>query len=60
MAKQHENQLKLDAVQYYEDHKDLGVHGCAGNLGIGYSTLIKWSKVDWEHNQIKIDRAYFD
>ena len=21
-------QFKLDAVQYYEDHKDLGVRGC--------------------------------
>ena len=37
-------QFKLDAVQYYEDHKDLGVRGCAENLGIGYSTLTKWLK----------------
>lgn len=44
MAKQHEKQFKLDAVQYYEDHKDLGIQGCAGNLGIGYSTLTKWRK----------------
>ena len=39
MAKQHDKQFKLDAVQYYQDHKDLGVRGCAENLGIGYSTL---------------------
>ena len=44
MAKQHDKQFKLDAVQYYEDHKDLGIQGCAGNLGIGYSTLNKWMK----------------
>ena len=41
MAKQHDKQFKLDAVQYYQDHKDLGVRGCAENLGIGYSTLTK-------------------
>ena len=33
MAKQHDKQFKLDAVQYYKDHKDLGVRGCAENLG---------------------------
>ena len=44
MAKQHDKQFKLDAVQYYLDHKDLGVRGCAQNLGVGYSTLTKWLK----------------
>ena len=44
MAKRHDKQFKLDAVQYYQDHKDLGVRGCAENLGIGYSTLTKWLK----------------
>ena len=34
MAKQHDKQFKLDAVQYYQDHKDLGLRGCAENLGI--------------------------
>ena len=29
MAKQHDKQFKLDAIQYYQDHKDLGVRGCA-------------------------------
>ena len=42
MAKQHDKQFKLDAVQYYFDHKELGVRGCAQNLGVGYSTLTKW------------------
>ena len=45
MAKQHDKQFKLDAIQYYEDHKDFGVHGCAKNLGIGYSIL---SRGVWE------------
>ena len=36
MAKQHDKQFKLDAVQYYFDHKELGVRGCAQNLGVGY------------------------
>ena len=44
MAKQHDKQFKLNAVQYYQDHKNLGVRGCAENLGIGYSTLTKWLK----------------
>ena len=44
MAMQHDKQFKLDAIQYYQDHKDLGVRGCAENLGIGYSTLTKWLK----------------
>ena len=30
MAKQHDKQFKLDAVQYYFDHKELGVCG-SGN-----------------------------
>ena len=29
MAKQYSKQFKFDAVQYYEDHKDLGVRECA-------------------------------
>ncbi|WKY43202.1 helix-turn-helix domain-containing protein [Eubacteriaceae bacterium ES2] len=44
MAKQHDKQFKLDAVQYYEEHKELGLRGCAENLGIGCSTLGKWSR----------------
>jgi len=44
MAKQNSKQFKLDAVKYYESHKELGVRGCAQNLGVGYSTLTKWMK----------------
>ncbi len=53
MAKQHDKQFKLDAIQYYEDHKELGVRGCAENLGIGYSTLTKWLK-DLESSDILV------
>ena len=44
MAKQHDKQFKLDAVRYYEEHKEHGLRGCAENLGVGYSTLGKLSK----------------
>ena len=46
--------LLIDAVQYYEDHKDLGVCGCAENLGIGYSTLTKWLKDFRESGDIPV------
>ena len=49
MANQHNKQFKLDAVQYYLGHKDLGMRGCAENLGIGYSTLSKWMR-DYREN----------
>ena len=46
MAKQHDKQFKLDAIQYYQDHKDLGVRGCAENLDIGpNSTLMFYKKI---------------
>ena len=54
VAKQHDKQFKLDTVQYYQDHKDLGVHGCAENLGIGYSTLTKWLKNFRESGDIPV------
>lgn len=44
MVKQHDQKFKEDAVDYYNTHKDLGVKGCATNLGVGYSTLQKWLK----------------
>ena len=42
MAQPHDKVFKENAVQYYEEHKGLGVRGCAKNLGVGYSTLSKW------------------
>lgn len=44
MAKQHDKQFKLDAVKYYQDHIDLGLQGCASNLGISQQTLSRWKK----------------
>ena len=37
-------QFKVDAVQYYHDHRDLGLIGCARNLGISQQTLSRWQK----------------
>ncbi|AJA48063.1 transposase [Clostridium pasteurianum DSM 525 = ATCC 6013] len=54
MAKQHDKQFKEDAVQYYLGHKDLGVKGCAKNLGIGISTLRKWVKESQSENGIQV------
>ena len=54
MAMQHDKQFKLDAIRYYQDHKDLGVRGCAENLGIGYSTLTKWLKDFRESGDIPV------
>ena len=44
MAKHFDKQFKLDAVQYYHDHRDLGLQGCASNLGISQQTLSRWQK----------------
>ena len=44
MAKHYDKQFKLDAVQYYHDHRELGLQGCASNLGISQQTLSRWQK----------------
>ena len=44
MAKHYDKQFKLDAVQYYHDHKNVGLQGCATNLGISQQTLSRWQK----------------
>ena len=44
MAKHYDKQFKLDAVRYYHDHRDLGLQGCASNLGISQQTLSRWQK----------------
>ena len=48
------NNLNLMQIRYYQDHKDLGVRGCAENLGIGYSTLTKWLKDFRESGDIPV------
>ncbi|MCU6789904.1 helix-turn-helix domain-containing protein [Agathobaculum ammoniilyticum] len=44
----------MDSVQYYLDHKELSVRGCAQNLGVGDSTLTKWLKNFRESGNIPI------
>ena len=44
MAKHFDKQFKLDAIRYYHDHKDLGLIGCASNLGISQQSLSRWQK----------------
>ena len=44
MAKHFNKQFKLDAIQYYQDNKDLGLVGCATNLGISQQTLSRQQK----------------
>ena len=34
MANHFDKQFKLDAVQYYKEHAELGLKGCAKNLGV--------------------------
>ena len=38
----HSKQLKLDTVNYRNEHPNLTQVECAKNLGIGVSTLAKW------------------
>ena len=44
MAKHYDKQFKLDAIEYYLNHKDLCLQGCASNLGISQQTLSRWKK----------------
>ena len=44
MAKHYDKQFKLDAIQYYHEHRELGLQGCASNLGISHQTLSRWQK----------------
>jgi len=42
MGVHYTQKFKEDAVIYYNDHNDLGLNGCAKNLGISKSALGKW------------------
>lgn len=42
--KKFDKQFKMDAVQYYHTHRDLGLIGCAHNLGISPQSLSRWQK----------------
>lgn len=50
MSRQYDKKFKEDAVRYYTDHKDLGVKGCAGKLGISKTALSNWAKEARENN----------
>ena len=53
MAKHFDKQFKLDAVQYYHDHRELGLVGCASNLGISQQSLSRWQKELRESGDLK-------
>lgn len=42
MAKQYDKQFKLDAVQYYLEHRELGLKRYASNLSVSYQTFACW------------------
>lgn len=39
---QHDEDFKINAVKYVEEHPDLTIEQCARNLGIGLITLSRW------------------
>ena len=44
MAKHFDKQFKLDAIQYYKEHAELGLKGCAKNLGVSQQSISRWKK----------------
>ena len=44
MANHFDKQFKLDAVQYYKEHAELGLKGCAKNLGVSQQSISRWKK----------------
>lgn len=44
MAKHYDKQFKLDAVQYYNAHRNLGLQGCVPNLGVTQQMISRWQK----------------
>ena len=44
VQKRYDKEFKMDAVQYYKDHRSIGRAGCASNLGISEQTLSRWQK----------------
>lgn len=55
MARQFDKQFKIDAIKYSEDHKELGLQGCASNMGISQQTLSCWKKELNEIGDISVD-----
>ena len=58
MAKHFDKQFKLDAVQYYHDHRELGLVGCASNLGISQQSLSRLQKE--LHSQVRMRKTHFN
>ena len=55
MAKQHDKQFKLDAVQYYQDPQKIsGTWMCRKILASDYNTLTKWLKDFRESGDIPV------
>ena len=50
-------QFKVDAVQYYHDHRDLGLIGCARNLEISQQTLSRWQKQLRDNGEMPYHRS---
>lgn len=50
MSKQYDKKFKEDAVKYYFEHRDLGLKGCAGKLGISRTALGNWTKEAKDNN----------
>lgn len=44
MEKHYDKQFKLDVAQYYQEHRNLELQGCASNLRISQQTLFRWQK----------------
>ncbi|RCX14368.1 transposase [Anaerobacterium chartisolvens] len=49
MSVQYTQDFKEDAVSYYHGHRELGMNGCAKNLGISKSALSNWVNAAKEH-----------
>lgn len=50
MSKQFDKKFKEDAARYYFEHKELGLKGCAGKLGVSRTALGVWAKEARENN----------
>ena len=50
MRKQYDKQFKENAVNYYLEHKELGLLKCADNLGVSKTALGTWTKMARENN----------
>lgn len=44
VKQQYTKEFKEDAVRYSNEHKELGIQGCAKNLGISKTALSNWKK----------------